>query len=149
VKQAVRDVREYLQTTGLKSFLRTSGRKGFHVVVPLRPARAWPEVRSFTRNVAEELERQHPDRYVSKSSLKLRPGKIFIDYLRNGRGTTAAASYSLRAAPHWPAALPLAWDELDDLPAPDAFPAQQAYKRLRPGYVDPWIDFNDVQQTFR
>lgn len=147
VKQATQAVRDYLQEAGLQSFLRTSGRKGFHVVVPLRPARSWAEVRTFTRKVAEDLERRHPNLYVSKSALSLRPGKIFIDYLRNGRGTTAAATYSLRAAPRWPAALPLAWTELEALPAPDAFTAKQACRRLAVGYVNPWIAFNEVQQT--
>jgi bifunctional non-homologous end joining protein LigD len=149
VKQAALDLRNYLATLDLQSFLKTSGRKGLHVVTPLNPAREWAAVRAFTRQVAEALEAKHPARYVSKAALKLRPGKIFIDYLRNGRGTSAACAYSLRIAPNWPAALPLAWDELISLASPAAFPAGKAIERLSRGYVDPWRGIGEVKQSFQ
>jgi bifunctional non-homologous end joining protein LigD len=148
VKQAALDLRDHLATLGLQSFLKTSGRKGLHVVTPLRPACGWPAVRLFTRQVAEALEDEYPARYVSKAALKLRPGKIFIDYLRNGRGTTAACAYSLRVAPNWPAALPLEWDELMALKSPAAFTVESGRHRLAQGYVDPWQGIEGLEQTF-
>jgi bifunctional non-homologous end joining protein LigD len=146
VKQTTEDVRQYLTDAGLQSFLRTSGRKGFHVVAPITaPGNDWPRVRAFTKALAESFERRDPSRYTAKSSLKLRPGRIFLDYLRNGRGTTAVASYSLRAEPGFPAALPMHWDELEKIDRPDAFPAQVAMERVSSG-SDPWAGIDEIDQ---
>jgi bifunctional non-homologous end joining protein LigD len=149
VKSAALDLCDHLRTVGLDSFVKTSGRKGLHVVAPLKPARDWPAVRTFTKSVAEALESNHPDRYVSRAALKIRHGKIFIDYLRNGRGTSAASSYSLRIAPGWPAALPLSWEELNALKAPSVFTVDIATARLSSGYADPWKGIGEIAQTFR
>src|SRR5690606_4918924 len=97
VKKAAQDVRRLLGQMELESFLRTTGGKGLHVVVPLNPGCEWDLVKSFAGGFAEALAQTQPQRFLAVSTLKLRPGKIFVDYLRNGRGATAVASYSLRA----------------------------------------------------
>src|SRR5690606_31604566 len=115
VRRAARDVRDLLKKAGLESFLRTTGGKGLHVVVPLAPAEDWELVRRFARGFAESLAAAEPERFIAVSTLKTRPGKIFVDYLRNGRGATAVASYSLRARPGAPVAMPLPWSALPRL----------------------------------
>ncbi len=111
-KQAALIVKTLLDNIGLAPFLKTTGGKGLHVVVPIEPVVGWEQVKGFTKAVAELLERTFPDRFTSKLLKISRRGKIFIDYLRNGEGATAVAAYSTRARANAPVSTPVAWDEL-------------------------------------
>jgi bifunctional non-homologous end joining protein LigD len=146
VKAAAVHVRGLLKQAGLESFLRTTGGKGLHVVVPLNPGCHWDVVKDFARAFAEALARAEPQRFLAVSTLKLRPNKIFVDYLRNGRGATAVASYSLRARDRAPVAMPIAWSELKALQRGDAFTLKDVPARLKRRRKDPWAGIDAVKQ---
>ena len=145
---AVGLLRTLLGDLGLQGFIKTTGGKGLHVVLPIRPTLGWEEGKGFTRRIAELLAGTFPDRFTAVMSKVQRKGKIFIDYLRNGEGSTAIAAYSLRARAHAPVATPIAWDELDaqDLRF-DHFNLQTVQARLRKLKHDPWSDFFTTAQT--
>jgi bifunctional non-homologous end joining protein LigD len=147
VVQSARDVRDCLATLGLHSFVRTSGGKGLHVVAPLTRRKTWDELKSFAKGVAETIVRAAPDRYVATMSKAKRRGKIFVDYLRNQRGATAIASYSTRARPGAPVAVPLAWEELSTKTKPDMYTVQNLPKRFAALKQDPWEDFFTLRQS--
>jgi len=138
VARAARLLHRRLQEMSLVSFLRTSGGKGLHVVVPLQPACDWSIVRPFARAFAESLATGEPDRFVATASKALRKGRIFVDYLRNGRGATSIASWSLRARPGATVAVPLAWEELGRLGRADSFDIDNAPRRIARLKRDPW-----------
>jgi len=138
VRQGVRDVQNILAELSLNSFLKTSGGKGYHVVVPLKPAVAWEEFHNFARRVAEVMEQKWPDRYTSNVRKAKRTNKIFIDWIRNGRGATSIAPYSLRARKGAAVSMPISWAELDTV-APDGVNMAEALRRI--GGNDPWQDF--------
>ena len=144
--RAATEIREWLSRRSLRSFLRTSGGRGLHVVVPLLPGCDWARVKPFAREVAVALAAQAPDRYVASAPKHLRAGRIFIDYLRNGRSATSIASYSLRARPGAPVAAPLSWDELDPRHAV-AFDIDTMPERLRRIASDPWEGIDEVRQA--
>lgn len=146
VRQAARQLRERLEQVSLASFLRTSGGKGLHVVVPLRPACDWQLVRRFARGFAEAMAVAEPERYVAVASKARRKGRIFIDYLRNGRGATAIAAYSLRARPGAPVAMPLSWAELSRVRAADVYDWRSAPARLARLRTDPWQAMAAIRQ---
>ena len=112
VKQAAKDIRDKLADIGLTSFAMLSGGKGVHVIVPLTPGHSWDEHKDFSRRFAEALSMAEPDRFVATMSKAKRKGKIFIDWLRNQRGSTAVVPYSARAREGAPVAMPIAWGEL-------------------------------------
>lgn len=147
VKRAAVQVRGLLEKIELASFLRTTGGKGLHVVVPLNPGCDWDPVKRFTRAFADSLAQSEPQRFLSVSTLKLRPKKIFIDYLRNGRGATAVASYSLRARPGAPVALPIAWSQLGKLERGDAYTLREVPALLKARRRDPWAGIGEVRQN--
>ncbi len=138
-------VRDVLENLGLKSFVRVSGGKGLHVVVPLVPDLGWDEVKEFSRGIVELIERSHPGKYVTVMTKAKRKNKIFLDYLRNGRGATSIASYSLRARPGAPVAVPLRWEELRSNMRFDSFHPEDVIKRLRTGR-NPWEGFYKTKQ---
>lgn len=142
-----RDVRERLEAAGLKTFLRTSGGKGLHVVVPLSRRNTWDEVKSFSKAVAEAITRDAPDQYLATMSKAKRVGKVFIDYLRNQRGATSIASYSTRRRSGAAVATPLGWDELNARTRPDMYTIKNLPKRLQKMKRDPWADFFTTRQT--
>ncbi len=146
LKSAARDIRRRLQELELESFLRVTGGKGLHVVVPLNPGCEWDLAKRFARGFAEALAGSEPDRFVAVASKSRRQGRIFVDYLRNGRGATAVASYSLRARPGAPVAMPLAWSQLGKLARPDAFTIRDAPQKLRRRRKDPWEGIDEVMQ---
>jgi len=115
IQEAALLVHVLLDELGLPSFLKTSGGKGLHVVVPLKRELGWDEVRGFSRAIVQHLARIVPDRFVAKSGPGNRVGKIFADYLRNGFGATTACAWSARARPGMGVSVPLAWEELPDL----------------------------------
>ncbi|MBM3547923.1 MAG: DNA ligase D [Alphaproteobacteria bacterium] len=141
VVEAAREVRRRLIQLKLKPFLKTTGGKGLHVVVPLRPEADWAKVKDFTRKIAEGLARDFPDRYTANMSKKVRTGKIFVDYLRNGRGATAVSPYSVRARARAPVAVPIGWEELDLGVRGDQFTVDNLMNRLDKLDKDPWAGF--------
>ena len=143
---AALEVRERLGDAGLESFVKTTGGKGLHVVAPLRPKAGWDEVKSFTQSLAETMAGDSPDRYVATMSKRARAGKIFIDYLRNGRGATAVAPYSTRARSGAPVSTPLAWSELSASMRPDHFTVSNLPTRLAHLKSDPWADLPELDQ---
>lgn len=110
---AAREVRKLLKGLGLESFLKSTGGKGLHVAVPMKPEHDWPAVKSFAHHLVLEMERQKPDLYVTKMTKASRKNRIYLDYLRNDRDATAVAPYSPRARSGAPVAMPLRWNELD------------------------------------
>ncbi|MDF4004730.1 DNA ligase D [Luteibacter sahnii] len=146
VVAAARLVRDVLGRLGLQTFVRTTGGKGLHVVVPLNPGADWATVKRFARGVAESLAAMHPLEFVATATKRVRQGRIYIDYLRNGRGATAVASYSLRARPGAPVAVPLRWDELGRLASAAAFDIRSVPRRLARQKRDPWEGIDAVRQ---
>jgi len=112
VRKAAIDLKQHLADLGLVSFPMLSGGKGIHVVVPLTPNAEWPEVTDFSHRFASALAGAQPDRYTATMSKAKRKGRIFIDWLRNQRGSTAILPYSVRARPGAPVAAPIAWSEV-------------------------------------
>lgn len=140
---AARSLRERLESLGLESFLKTTGGKGLHVVVPLTGAIRWDALKAFARSLAADLAREEPDRYTATMSKEARKGRIYIDWLRNGRGATAVAPYSTRARANAPVASPLTWDELETIDRADAFTVLTILPRLD---RDPWEGYFKVKQ---
>ena len=130
VKQAARDIRDRLSDMGLVSFAMLSGGKGVHVVVPLTPGHSWEAHKDFARRFAEALSMAEPERFTATMSKAKRKGKIFIDWLRNQRGSTAVVPYSARARSRAPVALPIGWNELKDMADAHPFNINDA-KHLR------------------
>jgi bifunctional non-homologous end joining protein LigD len=141
VREAARALRDELGTRGLESFLRTSGGKGLHVVVPYTSRAQWPRAGAYAREVVEALVAREPAKYTATMSKAKRSGKVFVDHFRNGRGATSVTSYSLRGRPGAPVALPIGWDELATLKAGNAWTAARVLRRLRDREEDPWRDF--------
>jgi bifunctional non-homologous end joining protein LigD len=144
---ATRLTREKLDEVGLESFLKTSGGKGLHVVVPLSPRHDWDEVKEFSRAVAESLAEENPRLFTSKMAKKERARRIFIDYLRNGSGATTVAAYSVRARKGAPVSTPLHWDELGGRLKPASFHVGNVMRRLKGIHSDPWKAFRRTSQT--
>jgi len=140
-------VRERLKALGLESFVKTTGGKGLHVVVPLKPRASWKEALAFTRSMAEAIAADAPDRYTTTSVKQEREGRIFIDYLRNNREASAVAPYSTRARPGAPVATPLAWEELSPSIKPHGFTVENLTERLSSLRQDPWAGMTDAGQV--
>lgn len=147
VAAAAREVRARLGEAGLEGFLRTSGGKGLHVVVPLAPAAPWEQARDFCEAFARAMEMQAPDRYVANMRKDVRGGRIFLDWLRNTRGATSVASWSLRAREHATVAVPLRWEELARVAGPGAFTLGKALQRAARLRSDPWAGITELRQT--
>jgi len=130
VKKAAADIRRQLADIGLVSFAMLSGGKGVHIVVPLDPGHSWDAHKDFAKRFAEALSLAEPDRYVATMSKAKRKGKIFIDWLRNQRGSTAIMPYSARAREQAPVAVPVGWDELADVKSPAAWTIRDADELL-------------------
>lgn len=138
---AAREIKERLEAEGLAGFVKTSGGKGLHVVTPLKPKAGWAEVKAFAKRLADTMAAESPDRYIAKATKAERTGKIFIDYLRNGRGNTAVAAYSTRARPGAAVSMPLEWTELTADIGPAYFTIDNAPPRLDALPKDPWDGF--------
>ena len=146
VRRGVRDIKGILDELSLRSYLKTSGGKGYHVVVPLKPAASWDAFHGFARRVAEVMERKWPGRYTSNVRKVNRKGRIFIDWIRNGRGATSVAPYSLRARKGARVSMPISWEELDAV-APDGVTMADALLRIRGD--DPWKAFFQTDQLLK
>ena len=147
VMAAAHLTRDRLADLGLESFLKTTGGKGLHLVVPLARRHDWDEVKDFSRAVAESIVAEHPEGFVAKMSKKERVGKIFIDYLRNSEGATAIAAYSVRARKGAPVATPLHWDELAGRMKPANFHVANVARHMAGARPDPWKAMRRTSQT--
>lgn len=139
-------LKDYLDALGLQSFVKTSGGKGIHIVIPIQRRSEWTQAKEFTKAIAKDLERRYPDRFIANMSKGKRKGKIFIDYLRNGRGATSVAAYSTRAREGAPVSVPIGWDELTAGVRPDSYNIENLAVRLSSLKEDPWKDFFKVRQ---
>ena len=142
VAAAAREVRGALEALGLVSFLKTTGGKGVHVVVPLERRHEWGQVKAFAKKTADALAADAPDRYLTRISKAERRGRIFIDYLRNDPTSTAVAPYSTRARAGATVASPISWDELSPSLDPAAFNVATVPGRRK----DPWAEIGKVRQ---
>ncbi len=145
--KCTRQVRQFLEDLGLRTFLKTTGGKGLHLVAPIQRRHEWPEVREFCEAVARAIVTAEPDRYTANMSKKARTGKIFVDYLRNARGATAVAPYSTRARAGATVATPISWDELTAKLSPVQFNVETVPQRLARLKHDPWAEIGEVRQS--
>jgi bifunctional non-homologous end joining protein LigD len=135
-----------MQQLGLDTFLKTTGGKGLHVVVPLTPRYSFPVMKSFARAIAESMASDSPTTYIANMSKTKRTGKIFVDYFRNDVTATAVAPYSARAREGATVSTPLAWKELTGNLKLSSFTIDTVAQRLRKQRKDPWQDFSNTKQ---
>lgn len=136
-----------LDELGLKSFLKTSGGKGIHIVVPLTPKDSWEDVKAFSQSIVKYMARLIPDRFSAVSGPKNRVGRIFIDYLRNGLGATTICAYSVRVREGLPVSVPIHREEVTELKAANAWNISNLHERLEQIGEDPWARLSDTKQT--
>ena len=146
VRGAALDVRDRLAALRLASFALLTGGKGIHVVAPLTRRASWPEVKAFAKGFAALLAEDAADRYVANMAKAKRKGLIFVDYLRNERGSTAIAPYSTRAREGAPVAAPVGWEEVNSLTAANSVTVESMPERVR-RVGDPWAGYFDVRQS--
>jgi len=148
VVEAAGEVCRRLESAGLVPFVKTSGGKGLHVVAPLKPVADWVAVKAFTKALADGMAADEPALYVSTIAKSKRKGRILIDYLRNQRGATAVAAYSVRARPGAAVSTPVFWDELAEI-GPAHFTVENLSQRLTTLKTDPWADFRKSAQPLK
>jgi bifunctional non-homologous end joining protein LigD len=145
VLAAAQDVRERLAAIDLESFVKLSGGKGLHVILPIEPA-DWDTTRTFVQAFAQGMAADDPDRYVATMAKAARKGKIFVDYLRNSLEQTSVAAYSTRAREGAPVSAPVSWRELGRTTGGNQYTVLNLMKRLRGLKQDPWKDIGRVRQ---
>jgi bifunctional non-homologous end joining protein LigD len=145
VVAAAHEVRERLAALRLTSFVKTTGGKGLHVVVPIEPVTPWREAKAWAKRLSELMAADAPERYLTRISKAERSGRIFIDYLRNDPTSTAVAPYSTRSRPGAPVAMPLAWEEVVPSLDPAEFSVHTAPARLA-NAADPWVSMLEIRQ---
>jgi bifunctional non-homologous end joining protein LigD len=145
VNAAAKELRSRLDDLKLTSFVKTTGGKGLHVVLPT-DGTPWDETKDFAHAMVLAMAADAPDKYVAKMTKSIRGGKIFLDYLRNGRGATSVVAYSTRSRPGAPVSTPVAWDELGPKLAPNKFTLLNFDKRLASLKKDPWADIARIKQ---
>tara|TARA_R110001599_G_scaffold159052_2_gene346211 strand:+ start:21831 stop:24458 length:2628 start_codon:yes stop_codon:yes gene_type:complete len=136
----------FLQQLGLQSFVKTSGGKGMHVVVPLKKRYDWDTIKGFSQAIVKHMAATLPTRFVAKSGPKNRVGKIFIDYLRNGFGATTVAAWSVRSRPGLGVSVPVTWEEVEKLQASDQWTLKNIHTRLDQGN-SPWEGYDKSTQN--
>jgi bifunctional non-homologous end joining protein LigD len=136
VRLAAAVVRQRLEKLGLQTVALVTGGKGVHVIAPLRRTADWAQIKAFAKGFATQLATDEPDVFTATMSKSRRRGRIFVDWFRNERGSTAIAPYSTRARENGPVATPVGWSELEDLPAANCFRIGDVVKRI--GAKDPW-----------
>ncbi|MEZ5641856.1 MAG: non-homologous end-joining DNA ligase [Burkholderiaceae bacterium] len=146
VQEAARQVRALLASLGLVPFLKTSGGKGLHVVVPITRLYGWDAVRDLARRLTERLAAAMPERFTAVSGPRNRVGRIYPDYLRNGRGATTVAAWSVRARPGLGVSVPIAWDELDAVTGGAHWTLANVAERLRIGNA-PWDGYGQAARA--
>jgi bifunctional non-homologous end joining protein LigD len=147
VTEAAVDVREALLGIGLQSFAKTTGGKGLHVVIPLTPKLDWDAVKAFAKWLADSLVAQRPQDFTANMAKRARRGRIYLDYLRNGRGATAVGAYSPRARPGAPVSTPVSWEEVEQGVRPDEFTVETVPQRLTALPADPWAEIGKIRQS--
>lgn len=147
IRQAALEVRGELGRAGLVSYCLLTGGKGIHVVAPLTRRQDWETLGDTAEGLARRMAADAPDRYVASAPKDKRRGRIFIDWLRNRRGATAIAPYSLRARPGAPVATPVAWEELSEIDAASQFTLRTIAPRLDRTAGDPWADYHGQRQS--
>jgi bifunctional non-homologous end joining protein LigD len=147
VIEAAREVRDRLKALGLVSFVKTTGGKGLHVVVPVEATAPWKEVKSFAKGVSAEMAANSPDKYLTKISKAERTGRIFIDYLRNDPTSTAVAPYSTRSRKGAPVAMPLKWDQVKAGLDPCDYTVETVPGLVAKQRSDPWAEMLEVKQA--
>lgn len=147
VVESAQQLRSFFESLDLTSFVKTTGGKGLHVVLPIDRRLDWDAAKEFCRSVADAVVQADPERYTANMSKAARPGKIFIDYLRNARGATSVAAYSTRARPGAPVSTPVSWRELPKLESPNHFNVQNIVARLARLKTDPWHDLAGTRQS--
>ena len=147
VVEAALDVKGQLEKLELKSFVKTTGGKGLHVVVPINAKYSWDDVKLFSKSFVELLAKLKPTAYVTNMAKSRREGKIFLDYLRNQRTASAVSLYSTRAKPHAPVSTPLAWEELSTRKSDNDYTMTSILKRLQGLKSNPWKTFWTMQQS--
>ncbi|TDV72518.1 DNA ligase D [Pseudomonas sp. LP_7_YM] len=136
-----------LDELGLTTFLKTSGGKGVHLVVPLTPKADWDAVKDFSHAIVKHIAKLLPDRFSAVSGPKNRVGRIFIDYLRNGLGATTICAYSVRTREGLPVSVPIFREELDELKGANVWNIHNIHERLGKLKSDPWADLPETRQT--
>jgi bifunctional non-homologous end joining protein LigD len=149
VVEAARGMKQLLESIKLNAFVKTTGGKGLHVVVPVAPTVEWDEAKGFCKSLAEEMARREPKKYTTNMRKVERHGRIFVDYLRNGRTATAVLPYSVRWRAGASVALPLEWSELGRLKAANQFTIKDVPKRISRQKRDPWADFDSARVDLR
>jgi bifunctional non-homologous end joining protein LigD len=144
--EAAQLTRSLLEELGLKSFCKTSGGKGFHVVVPLAKQAGWDEVKDFSQAVAQHMAATLPKYFSAKMGAQNRKQKIFVDYLRNNRGSSTVAAFSARARPGLGVSVPLTWDEVASTTGGDQWTIENLHERLADLKSDPWADYTKTRQ---
>ena len=144
-KDAAISFRDRLEAMGLKTYPMVTGGKGIHVIAPLKPTVGWTEVKTFCHDFAEMVAREEPERFTANIRKNTRKGRMFVDYLRNERGSTAVAPFSTRARVGAPCAVPVSWDEIATLDRANGFSLPQAAARAQE--PDPWPDYFDLKQA--
>ncbi|MDR5771602.1 MULTISPECIES: DNA ligase D [unclassified Caballeronia] len=144
--EAAKLTKELLAELGLTSFCKTSGGKGFHVVVPLAKQSGWDEMKGFSQAVAQHMASTLPKFFSAKMGMQNRKDKIFIDYLRNNRGSSTVAAFSLRSRPGLGASMPIAWDEIDEVTSGDQWNIGNVAERMNSLRADPWADYAKGRQ---
>jgi bifunctional non-homologous end joining protein LigD len=139
-------VRSLLAELGLESWIKTTGGKGLHLFVPLKPGKDYETVRAFSEAVVQHMARTLPERFVAILGPRNRVGRIFIDYLRNGWVQSTAEAFSARARPGMGVSMPIAWDELPRVDRGDQWNIVTAPKRLDSLKKDPWAGYWKAKQ---
>ncbi len=141
VIDAALELKRRFEDAGLAAFVKTSGGKGLHVVAPLKPEAGWPALKAFAKTMADDMAKAESEKYLAVATKAKRQGRIFLDYLRNGRGNTAVAPYSTRARPGAAISAPIEWAELSDEIGPAHFTVSNIGARLSALKKDPWDGF--------
>jgi bifunctional non-homologous end joining protein LigD len=147
VRAAAFEFRDVFRAADLKSFAMLTGGKGIHVIVPVRRTRNWTDIKAFAKGLAAKMVAASPSRYVDTAAIAKRKNRIFIDWLRNERGATAIAPYSLRARAGAPIATPVSWRELTSIDSAARFTLGNIGQRLSKRRSDPWPQYHASRQA--
>ena len=146
-REALELTRALLDSLELEWFVKTTGGKGLHFVLPIVRRDGWDEIKDFARRIAEHLAASIPTLFTATMSKAKRAGRVYVDYLRNGEGATAVTAYSLRARPGLPVSMPIAWEALDDDVRGDRFNIGNVPRILTGQRVDPWAGYGEARQS--